>query len=483
MTKSIKKQYEERDNKSPFDIEWNFYNDKTPINLEVFKREIEEFVKGFNSCLFHSVKSIFVRFISYFPAVKALRFFECSFSDENFLKFKNLKLNKLEFEFCNIPEISSFCSFLKSISVKHIQLYENNFIEIYISNIVESLSFNETILKIYIYQDVRNKAIVSAIKNFLKSNKTIKHTEPSKKLEEEDIIELQEIVNSHPFILGLQVYENFIEPKGKSKMLKELVHSALQSQYEKANSLNEVPVILMGDGRTGKTSLLRNLSGKSFQKETQSTLVLEDHQIFQVHRHNFKPLTKYDLSIQRVKNMMYSKYQIEDEVQKKSKYNLAFEDELITRTVREKSFVEQYTTDYFSDFSTSDTFLRVYDFGGHEVFSSVHHIFMNKKAIYLVVFNMTKLRECDLFRLKFWCESILRNTPKVPVLLIGTYLNTFLKKNKNLENINNTIKSFLSKLSGKLTLVEDEKTIFFLLKTLLILLRVVKRQLKWSSRA
>eukprot|EP00924_Labyrinthula_sp_SR-Ha-C_P014635 snap_masked-scaffold_34-processed-gene-3.51-mRNA-1 protein AED:1.00 eAED:1.00 QI:0/0/0/0/1/1/2/0/496 len=156
--------------------------------------------------------------------------------------------------------------------------------------------------------------------------------------------------------------------------------------------------------------------------------------------------------------MLTCKYVIEDEVQKESKYNLVFEDELITRTIGEKSFVEQYTT---NNFTTRDTFLRVYDFGGQEVFSSVHHIFMKSNSLYFLVFNMTKLRENDLFRLKFWCESVLRNTPKAPVLFIGTFLNTFLKKNITLENINNKIKSFLSKLSAKLTIIEDEETIFF----------------------
>eukprot|EP00924_Labyrinthula_sp_SR-Ha-C_P010232 snap_masked-scaffold_23-processed-gene-0.45-mRNA-1 protein AED:0.95 eAED:1.00 QI:0/0/0/0.5/1/1/2/0/107 len=107
-------------------------------------------------------------------------------------------------------------------------------------------------------------------------------------------------------------------------MFKKLVLSSLQSQYEKHQVLNEVPVILMGDGRTGKTSLLRNLSGKSFQKETQSTLVLEDYPIFQVKYNKFISLTKYDLSAQRVKNMLDVKYTIEHEVQKKSKYNLDF---------------------------------------------------------------------------------------------------------------------------------------------------------------
>eukprot|EP00924_Labyrinthula_sp_SR-Ha-C_P012073 snap_masked-scaffold_26-processed-gene-3.26-mRNA-1 protein AED:1.00 eAED:1.00 QI:0/0/0/0/1/1/2/0/177 len=177
----------------------------------------------------------------------------------------------------------------------------------------------------------------------------------------------------------------------------------------------------MGDGRTGKTSLLRNLSGKSFQKEIQSTLVLEDYQKFQVNRKKFKPLTKYYLTVQRVKNMLTIQHSIEDEVQEKSKYNLEFEEDLITRTITEKSFVEQYTASMSSGFRTTDTFLRVYDFGGQEVFSSVHHIFMNKKAIYFVVFNMTKLKEKDLFRLKFWCKSILRNTPKAPVFLLELF--------------------------------------------------------------
>eukprot|EP00924_Labyrinthula_sp_SR-Ha-C_P007838 maker-scaffold_28-snap-gene-4.93-mRNA-1 protein AED:0.22 eAED:0.22 QI:42/1/1/1/0.4/0.16/6/553/64 len=47
MMKSIKKQYEERDNKTSFNIEWDFYDDKAPNTKDMFKREIEEFVKVF----------------------------------------------------------------------------------------------------------------------------------------------------------------------------------------------------------------------------------------------------------------------------------------------------------------------------------------------------------------------------------------------------------------------------------------------------
>eukprot|EP00924_Labyrinthula_sp_SR-Ha-C_P007761 snap_masked-scaffold_28-processed-gene-2.31-mRNA-1 protein AED:1.00 eAED:1.00 QI:0/0/0/0/1/1/7/0/770 len=456
MLKLIKKQYEERGDKTTFKIVWYIKEhnlENIPIYPNLFKWDIEEFLIGiqqdkevslidFRYCPFHFVKSIFVRFILCFPAMKELSFWNCTFSDENFQnfqKFKILKLNKLDIGFCNISEVSSFYSLLKSISVKDI-------------------SFEE---------EVKNNVIVSAIRNYLKSNKRIKgltyrHTEPSEKPLEEDIIELQEIVDSHPSIHVLQFFKTFLFRKGKSQTLEELVHSSLQSQYEDEELLKEVPVILMGDGRTGKTSLLRNLSGKSFQKEIQSTIVLEYYQIFQVNFNKFKPITKYDLSVQRVKNMLNIEYFTQDEAQKKSKYNLDFEDELLTRTIREKSFVDQYTTRFYdSDFITYDTFLRVYDFGGQEVFSSVHHIFMNKKAIYLVVFNLTKLKEKDLLRLKFWCESILRNTPKAPVLFIGTYLNTFLKKNKTLDRLNFLLESFISELSGNLTIFEDITTIFF----------------------
>eukprot|EP00924_Labyrinthula_sp_SR-Ha-C_P007447 snap_masked-scaffold_24-processed-gene-3.0-mRNA-1 protein AED:1.00 eAED:1.00 QI:0/0/0/0/1/1/8/0/788 len=477
----IKRQYKERNDKTYFKFEWETDIDYNPINQDRFKREIKEFFKGFQPdkevssisfyyCPFDAVKSIFVRFLLCFPSVKELKFWYCRFSKKNFKnyqKLKKLKLNYLQFSECNISEVSFFCNLLKSISIKEIKLYVNKFSSKDVSNIFESLYFNKTILRIDIYEDIQDKDTLSTIKNSLKTNKTIKSLACGdgyvfENLLEEDIIELQEIVDSHPSILGLQVYRRLIQPKGKTKMLKKLVQSALQNQYEKYEVLKEFPVILMGDGRTGKTSLLRNLSGKSFKQYTQSTLVLEDTQIFQINLDSwFKPITKYDLSVQRVNNMLSIGYSFEDEVQKESKYNLVFEDELITRTIGEKSFVEQYTTNIRSDFTTEDTFLRVYDFGGQEVFSSVHHIFMNKKAIYLVVFNMTKLKEKDLFRLKFWCESILRNTPEAPVLFIGTFLNTFLKKNKTLHSVYYKFKSFLSKLSGKLNIFEDKETIFF----------------------
>eukprot|EP00924_Labyrinthula_sp_SR-Ha-C_P010605 snap_masked-scaffold_61-processed-gene-0.19-mRNA-1 protein AED:1.00 eAED:1.00 QI:0/0/0/0/1/1/3/0/90 len=90
--------------------------------------------------------------------------------------------------------MSSFCSLLKSISVKYIKLYKNNFSTKFTSNIFKSLSFNKTILKIDIEEKVQNKVIISAIKNYLNTNKIIKTLRCGdmyafENLPEEDIIE------------------------------------------------------------------------------------------------------------------------------------------------------------------------------------------------------------------------------------------------------------------------------------------------------
>eukprot|EP00924_Labyrinthula_sp_SR-Ha-C_P010352 maker-scaffold_23-snap-gene-4.54-mRNA-1 protein AED:0.02 eAED:0.02 QI:45/1/1/1/0.83/0.85/7/48/237 len=236
MMKSIQQQYEEKWRKTSFSIHWERDHNKNPITPNQFKREMEEFVKGFQlnkevsfvrfrDCPFYAVESAFTRFILCFPAVKELRFWNCRFSDENFQNFQQLKILKLSslmFTECNIPEVSSFCSLLSSINTKDIGIYENKLSAKYTYIIYKCLSFNKTILRTSIDEDVQNKVIVSAIKNYLKANKTIKSLVysgyyVSKKIEEEDIIELLEIVASHPSILSLQVYNNIFKPKKKIK--------------------------------------------------------------------------------------------------------------------------------------------------------------------------------------------------------------------------------------------------------------------------
>eukprot|EP00924_Labyrinthula_sp_SR-Ha-C_P000275 snap_masked-scaffold_25-processed-gene-2.32-mRNA-1 protein AED:1.00 eAED:1.00 QI:0/0/0/0/1/1/3/0/388 len=114
-------------------------------------------------------------------------------------------------------------------------------------------------------------------------------------------------------------------------------------------------------------------------------------------------------------------------------------------------------------FAKNDIYFRVYDFGGQEIFSSVHHIFMNTNCLYFLVFNMTKISQNDLFRLKFWCESILRNTEKAPVIFIGTYLKRYKRNNDdtNLEKIQKELQDFVKNLSSELNILKNDMNIFF----------------------
>eukprot|EP00924_Labyrinthula_sp_SR-Ha-C_P005609 snap_masked-scaffold_92-processed-gene-0.24-mRNA-1 protein AED:1.00 eAED:1.00 QI:0/0/0/0/1/1/2/0/183 len=177
----------------------------------------------------------------------------------------------------------------------------------------------------------------------------------------------------------------------------------------------------MGDGRVGKTSTIRSLFDK----------ILNDIDIFSINPANYiwNSISKYELSVQRVKNslpyVVYADFDPNQEVE--TKYKLDFEKELLSRTVSDDKFIEGMKRDSYG-FAKNDIYFRVYDFGGQEIFSSIHHIFMNSNSLYFIVFNMTKISQNELFRLKFWCESILKNTKRAPVIFIGTYLRRYKKR-------------------------------------------------------
>eukprot|EP00924_Labyrinthula_sp_SR-Ha-C_P015089 snap_masked-scaffold_9-processed-gene-7.48-mRNA-1 protein AED:1.00 eAED:1.00 QI:0/0/0/0/1/1/6/0/710 len=275
---------------------------------------------------------------------------------------------------------------------------------------------------------------------------------------------MQKVVNEHPCLIFLSLGNRLIFSKKNKQRLNEIFLRKLQTRYDETCELKEVQVFIMGDGRSGKTSLVRNLCGKMFRIENPSTVVLEDTNIFQVQEFEkeLKPITKYDLSVKRVEEALYTTYKDEDKPPQTS-YTLPFEKELVSRTLRDDEFIKNFAIEE-SKFAGGESFIRIYDFGGQEIFSSVHQIFMNPNALYLVVFNLLKITETNLQRIVFWCESILKHTPSAPVMLIGTHYSKFYKKKggEGMENINTRLKSLVLRLSKQLNLLaRDENQIFF----------------------
>eukprot|EP00924_Labyrinthula_sp_SR-Ha-C_P001776 snap_masked-scaffold_64-processed-gene-0.64-mRNA-1 protein AED:1.00 eAED:1.00 QI:0/0/0/0/1/1/3/0/640 len=286
--------------------------------------------------------------------------------------------------------------------------------------------------------------------------------------QEEKFTEIQALVDTHPSLVLFEVCtKNVLNESILKKKLHGYVKIMLHCLYGEYQTLNECQVLFLGDGRVGKTSTIRNLFKKRFRINNDSTLVLNDIDIFSVNPNNYEwaSLSKYELSVQRVKNILPKTFNGELDLTKEfsTKYKLDFEEELLYRTISDDKFVEGMKTNTYG-FSTADVYFRVSDFGGQQIFSSVHPIFLNSNALYFVVFNMVKTSKGDLQRLKFWCESILQNAPKAKVILVGTFLQKYKRKfieDQNLHNIHNKIVQCTSSLSAKLYLLKSKSCIFF----------------------
>jgi GTPase SAR1 family protein len=94
--------------------------------------------------------------------------------------------------------------------------------------------------------------------------------------------------------------------------------------------------------------------------------------------------------------------------------------------------------------------LDLWDFGGQEVYYTVHHLFLTERAIYLVVFNMEDatgpfsdpMNKDWLKNLFFWINSIHTHAPSSPIFLIGTHKDK-IPANEQWKQISDTLKADL----------------------------------------
>eukprot|EP00924_Labyrinthula_sp_SR-Ha-C_P002976 snap_masked-scaffold_13-processed-gene-11.55-mRNA-1 protein AED:1.00 eAED:1.00 QI:0/0/0/0/1/1/7/0/373 len=343
-----------------------------------------------------------------FPKVQQLQFIGCNLSNLNVIGMekikKKLNILSLNFNICNIPEDNSLSIFLKGQIIKSINIlftYANNRIgknnikkETFVK-VLEEISKIETMVNIFIQEDnlrIDTPEITDLTKQCLENfSYLLKFILRVAEINTEDKKnEVQDLLEYHSSLLLFELGKNIFNIKNLEERLKHYF-------------------FFMGDGRVGKTSTIRSLFDKSFLLDNNSTLVLNDIDILSINpdSYNWNSISKYELSVQRVKNSLpYVVYTDFDPNQKvEAKYKLDFEKELLSRTVSDEKFIEGMKTNY-PVFNTQDIYFRVYDFGEQEIFSSVHHIFMNSNSLYFLVFNMTKISQNYLFRLQFWCESI-----------------------------------------------------------------------------
>ncbi|KAJ3344389.1 hypothetical protein HDU83_005269 [Entophlyctis luteolus] len=91
--------------------------------------------------------------------------------------------------------------------------------------------------------------------------------------------------------------------------------------------------------------------------------------------------------------------------------------------------------------------LSLWDFGGQEVFYSMHHAFLTAKGVYCLCFKLTDLCgpyatvdtvERCLKYLKFWLNSVRMHAESAPIFLVGTHKDK-LPPNYELKTINDLL--------------------------------------------
>lgn len=91
--------------------------------------------------------------------------------------------------------------------------------------------------------------------------------------------------------------------------------------------------------------------------------------------------------------------------------------------------------------------ITFWDFGGQKVFYSLHHIFLTRYGIYMVVFDMRKFQNSNerveaIEYVEFWLHSIKSHAPNAKVVLIGTHFDSINNPN-DLEMIDEVLANHL----------------------------------------
>lgn len=237
--------------------------------------------------------------------------------------------------------------------------------------------------------------------------------------------------------------KNFIPRKESAVLLKdqidEIIEEAIRS--EKTAPYARTKLMVVGEGRAGKTCTINRLLNKGFDENEESTRGFD---VSRVHTSNWKEDTKGYMAEQLEK--------IVKEEQKNKKLNKmctlsidsvddpSLKDFIIDEEKNRKIDVDEKEVKKYGDIvniSGSDgedaLAFSIWDFGGQKVFYSLHHLFLTEYGCYLLVFNLkhlideTKVNETTEY-IKFWLFSKKIHASSAPILLVGTHGNELTEK-------------------------------------------------------
>jgi GTPase SAR1 family protein len=252
---------------------------------------------------------------------------------------------------------------------------------------------------------------------------------------------------------------------------------------------NRSKIMLVGQGRAGKTALANSMMGKEFIPDTMSTFGAEKFERKLVSGKIKKGekgaaiLKGYVSSSKELESMMA---QAASTQMYRPERGISMEDEITaenTSSLPTSVNVTDVDTAIFNKClsenikrsgGNSELVISLYDFGGQDIFNVLHPFFMSRYGVYVVVFDMelflskdTEKRESCMKHLKFWMNSIVMHTydeeigKTAPVAIVGTR-GDVISNNEDHEVISRLLKeNFYLSVAWQSLLVDHASSLCF----------------------
>ncbi|KAJ3127461.1 Leucine-rich repeat serine/threonine-protein kinase 2 [Nowakowskiella sp. JEL0407] len=208
----------------------------------------------------------------------------------------------------------------------------------------------------------------------------------------------------------------------------------------KSLPVRRVKLVLLGQGRAGKTSLLRVLCGDRFRNDESSTVFVESSEVENVHNHQIEVEMNwkkhYGKVVSQLPRSMRAVFSDPPAIPISEMKKI---DQFAQQHVAVKEPNEQAKREMIrlldSDLVLCDrreeytTTLSVYDFAGQSRYSAFQQIFVTMNAVYVVVFRLDLMfwknrRNPDPAELQVvlsWLCSINLRSPESKIFLVGTH--------------------------------------------------------------
>ena len=419
--------------------------------------------------------------------------------------------------------------YLKSDStMTYLYLGENLIGDMAANAFGEALKVNSTLTELNLWDNTIGEIGASALANCLKTNNTLHHFDIGKnQLGDNGAVAYAKALAVNTGLICTNISSNDIGVKGLDAITEALktnttitaVHSLNNpgsgegmKKYLKRNAVSQkkafftalkqsdqkapwrsAKLMIIGNGKAGKTATVRSLLGKPFNSNWESTVGVD---LTRTKTKTYR--TGWTEGLDRASNaeemaarVAVTKLCAEEKSKEcsteksdneKSKAQQSKKMKMSPRSQVEKSTlaipdikdaldpepgIHQYTETLLVQAKKERKCLKfsIWDYGGQEVFYTMHHLFLTQYGVYVLVFSLVDFLNDEakcLENVNFWLLSVQIHAPKAPIVIVGTFLDALGERtNLKLKTINNCLFSAIGNRFSQVVHNEKENLLFF----------------------